>query len=79
MSRKVMARILAEMMVRLSLREEEELYRELLYYFGLVGAADECAALERAWEDPYVNSRIRDYIEAWIRKRRKQEQIAYAV
>jgi len=45
--------MLSEMHVLLSELETEELYRELLAYFGLVGALDACQALEAAWKDPY--------------------------
>lgn len=78
MSRKVMSRILAELGVRLSLREEEELYRELLHYFGLIGGTDECQALENAWTDPYVKGKIEDFIKAWLKHRaKKQAQEVY--
>lgn len=79
MSRKVMSRILAELGLKLSLREEEELYRELLRYFGLIGGTDECTALERAWEDPYVKGKIKEFILEWLKRKRavKQEQEAY--
>ena len=38
--------ILNAMQVLLSEIEREQLYHELLAYFGLIGAADECQALE---------------------------------
>jgi hypothetical protein len=72
--------ILEQMFVRLSLNEQNELYRELLYHFGLVGATDECQALEYAWRDPYNRQNIEEFIRAWLRKRQKQkEAIAYTV
>jgi len=77
MSRRVMQRILDELYVRLSVKEEDELYRELLHYFGLVGAVDDCQALENAWMDPYVKSRIKQFIEAWLKARRRQ--VVYVV
>jgi len=79
MSRKVMERILEEMFLRLTVREEEELYRELLYYFGLVGGTDECTALEAAWSDPYIKERIKEFIEAWLKSQRKRESVAVYV
>jgi hypothetical protein len=72
--------ILGQMFVRLSRSEQDELYRELLHHFGLVGATDECQALEYAWRDPYNRQKIEEFIRAWLRKREKQkEAIAYTV
>jgi hypothetical protein len=59
--------ILAEVHVWLSELETEELYRELLAYFGLIGATDECQALERAWKDPYNKREIEEFIKEAIR------------
>jgi hypothetical protein len=67
--------ILSEMHVWLSELETEELYRELLAYFGLVGALNECQALENAWKDPYNKKEIEEFINAWLkRKHRKKEE-----
>ena len=67
--------ILSEMQVRLSELEKEQLYNELLAYFGLIGATNECQALENAWKDPYNRSEIEEFIKAWIRrKQRKKEE-----
>ena len=49
MSRAVFMAILSEMHIWLSEIEAEQLHQELLYYFGLIGALDECQALENAW------------------------------
>lgn len=58
MSRAVFMAILSEMRVWLSEIEAEELYHELLAYFGLIGATEECQALESAWKDPYNRREI---------------------
>ena len=41
--------ILNAMQVLLNEVEREQLCHEFLAYFGLVGAKDECAALEATW------------------------------
>jgi hypothetical protein len=75
MSRQVLTAILAEMQVGLNETEKEQLYHELLAYFGLIGATDECQALETAWKDPYNRREIEKFINAWLkRKQRKKEE-----
>ena len=75
-SRAVLMSILSEMHVWLSEFERERLYRELLASFGLVGALNECRALDAAWRDPYNRREIEEFIKAWLRrKRRKKEEI----
>lgn len=79
-SRTILMGMLSEMHVLLSEFETEELYRELLAYFGLVGALNECQALENAWKDPYNRREIEEFIKAWFkRKRRKKEEIITGV
>ena len=73
MSRAVFMTILSEMHVWLSEIEAEELYHELLAYFGLIGATEECQALESAWKDPYNRREIEEFIKAWLRRRRRKE------
>jgi hypothetical protein len=73
MSRAVFMTILSETHVWLSEIEAEELYHELLAYFGLIGATEECQALESAWKDPYNRHEIEEFIKAWLRRRRKKE------
>lgn len=70
-----MTRIISRMGVRLTRPEIEELYYELLTYFGLIGARDECQALESAWNDPYNRRLIEEFIEAWLKKRKKREAV----
>jgi hypothetical protein len=72
--------ILSEMRVWLSELEMEQLYNELIAYFGLIGALDECQALESAWKDPYNRREIDEFIKAWLRrKQRKKEEIVTGV
>ena len=73
MSRAVFMAILSEMHIWLSEIEAEELYHELLAYFGLIGATEECQALESAWKDLYNRREIEEFIKAWLRRRRKKE------
>ena len=80
MSRAVLMGILSEMRVWLSELEMEQLYNELIAYFGLIGALDECQALESAWKDPYNRREIEEFIKAWLRrKQRKKEEIVTGV
>jgi len=64
MSRQVLTAILAETQVWLNESEKEQLYRELLAYFGLIGAINECQVLEEAWKDPYNHREIKEFIKA---------------
>jgi len=76
MSKAVLMSILSQMKVWLKENEIEQLYQELLAYFGLIGAMDECQALENAWKDPYNKHEIEEFIKAWLkRKQRKKEEI----
>lgn len=58
--------------VRLSEHEKDQLYKELLNYFGLIGGLNVCEALEKAWQDPYNRDKIEDFILTWLRKRMKR-------
>jgi hypothetical protein len=76
MSKAVLMSILYEMQVWLNEDEIERLYQELIAYFGLIGAIDECQALENAWKDPYNKIEIEEFIKAWLkRKQRKKEEL----
>jgi hypothetical protein len=81
MSRAVLNAILAEMGILLNTAEMEQLYNELLAYFGLVGALNECQALENAWKDPYNKREIEEFIKAWMRRkqRKREETITWVV
>jgi hypothetical protein len=74
MSRAVLNAILNEMQIWLNEIEREQLYHELLAYFGLIGATNECQALENAWKDPYNRGEIEEFIRAWLRRRRRKEE-----
>jgi len=74
MSRAVLDAILNAMQVLLSDVERDQLYHELLAYFGLVGALNECQALESAWQDPYNRREIEDFIRAWLRRKQKRKE-----
>jgi len=73
MSRAILMGTLSEMHVWLNEIEAEELYHELLAHFGLIGATEECQALESAWKDPYNRLKIEEFIKAWLRKKRRKE------
>lgn len=66
--------ILSEMGVLLSELEIGQLYRQLLTHFGLIGALNECQALENAWEDPYNRHVIEEFIRAWLNRRREKRE-----
>lgn len=78
MSRLVFEAILDEVLsgirfaVDLADSDREQLYMELLYYFGLVGGLNVCEALEKAWRDPYNKVEIKEFIIAWLRKKTKK-------
>jgi len=73
MSRTILMSILSDMHVWLSDPETEQLYRELLVYFGLIGAVDQCQALETAWKDPYNKQEIEEFIKAWLRRKQRKK------
>ena len=80
MSRTVLNAILNEIQVWLNQNEREQLYHELTAYFGLIGATNECQALENAWKDPYTRREIEEFIKAWLkRKYRKREEVRVEV
>ena len=81
MSRAVLSAILTQIGIILSETEKEQLYHELLAYFGLVGALNECQALESAWQDPYNRREIEEFIRAWLRRRqrRREEPLIWVV
>jgi len=85
LSRLVFATILNEVLngitfhVDLDDTDREQLYNELLYYFGLVGALNVCDALEAAWRDTYNQSEIREFILAWLRKKARKDVRAVGV
>jgi hypothetical protein len=78
MIRAVLNAILIEMPIWVNENEREQLYHELTAYFGLIGATNECTALEAAWKDPYNRREIEEFIKAWLRKKRAKKEEAVA-
>jgi len=82
LSRLVFAVILSEVLsdvsftVDLNDGDKEQLYQELLFYFGLVGGLNVCEALEAAWRDPYNKSEIAKFILAWLKRKAKKRDKA---
>lgn len=80
MSRTILMRILNDMEVGLSQPEVDQLYQELLTHFGLIGASNQCQALDAAWSDPYNGHEIEEFVKAWLRrKRRKKKEVITGV
>jgi len=79
MSRAVLDIILNAMQVWLNETEKEQLYHGLLAYFGLIGAINECQALENAWQDPYNRQEIEQFIKAWLTRKRKPRKEEAAI
>ena len=67
------------MHVTLNNTETEQLYNELLAYFGLKGATNQCQALGKAWKDPYNHRQIEEFIRAWLRKKEEEATTGEAV
>ncbi|KPV63948.1 MAG: hypothetical protein AOA66_0527 [Candidatus Bathyarchaeota archaeon BA2] len=78
MSRTILMRILTEMQVGLGQPEVDQLYQELLAYFGLIGASNQCQALDAAWSNPYNKREIEEFIKAWLRRKRRKRKEAIA-
>ncbi|MCQ5341301.1 MAG: hypothetical protein NO483_06335 [Candidatus Methanomethylicia archaeon] len=72
MSLLVLDFILNNMRIWSSENEKRQLYNELVNYFGIVGAVNECKILEDAWRDPFYRYEIENFIKSWLRKRRKE-------
>ena len=78
MSKLVFTTILNEILNNISFHidlydnDKTQLYQEVLYFFGLVGASNVCEALEVAWRDPYNQSEIKEFILAWLRRKAKK-------
>jgi len=60
MSRTILNAILNQMQIWLNETEKEQLHRELLAHFGLIGATNQCQALDQAWKDPYNHHEIEE-------------------
>ena len=68
--------ILNDLRILLSQHETEQLYKELIAYFGLIGASNQCEALDAAWSDPYNRNKIEEFIKAWLRRKQKKRKEA---
>jgi len=70
----ILSEILSKKGINVSLSESErdQLYMELLRYFGLIGGLNICESLERAWQDPYNRSEIEKFIISWIRRKMRK-------
>ncbi len=85
MSKLVFTTILNEILNNISFHidlddnDKTQLYQEVLYFFGLVGASNVCEALEVAWRDPYNQSEIKEFILAWLRRKAKKAAKATGV
>ncbi len=85
MSKLVFTTILNEVLNNISFHidlddnDKAQLYQEVLYFFGLVGASNVCEALEVAWRDPYNQSEIKEFILAWLRRKAKKAAKATGV
>jgi len=73
MSRIILQNILFSMGIQLDESEIDELYRELLARFNLIGASNHCEALESVWKDPYNRREMEKFIEAWLRTKRRKK------
>jgi len=80
LSRLVFNQILNEVLaslpspISLNELERESIYMELLHYFGLIGAVNECEALENAWRDPYNRLEIGEFIKAWLKRKMRKKK-----
>jgi hypothetical protein len=62
------------MHLMLSQPDLEQLYQELIAYFNLAGASNQCEALDKAWTDPYNRHHIEEFIKAWLRRKQKKKK-----
>ena len=80
LSRLVFNQILNEVLasiqppISLSESQRESLYIELLHYFGLIGAVNECEVLENAWRDQYNRREMGEFIKAWLKRRMRKKK-----
>jgi len=80
-SRLIFNRILDDVLSSLRLQvsltelEKESLYTEALFYFGVIGATNECEVLEKAWKDRYHKRAIEEFIEAWLKRKMRKGKL----
>jgi len=61
--------------VFLSELEKESLYTEAVFYFGVIGATNECEVLEKAWKDRHHKRAIEEFIEAWLKRKMRRGKL----
>ena len=81
MSRLIFNQILNEVLSSLRLQvsltelEKESLYTEAVFYFGVIGATNECEVLEKAWKDQHHKRAIEEFIEAWLKRKTRRGKL----
>ena len=81
MSRLIFNQILNEVLSSLRLQvsltelEKESLYTEAVFYFGVIGATNECEVLEKAWKDRHHKRAIEEFIEAWLKRKARSGKL----
>ncbi len=75
MSLEVFRKFLREIGVynRLNVREEEELFRDVIRIFGVIGS-HECEHLEKMLEDPYYRESIKRFVLDALRLLKKVDR-----
>jgi hypothetical protein len=80
-SRLIFNQILNEVLSTLRLQvsltelEKESLYTEAVFYFGVIGATNECEVLEKAWKDRHHKRAIEEFIEAWLKRKARSGKL----
>ena len=80
-SRLIFNQILNEVLSTLRLQvsltelEKESLYTEAVFYFGVIGATNECKVLEKAWKDRHHKRAIEEFIEAWLKRKARSGKL----
>jgi len=52
---------------------------QLLHYFGLIGAVNECEVLENTWRDPYNRREIEEFIKTWLKRKMRKKKSEQAM
>jgi len=80
-SRLIFNRILDDVLSSLHLQvsltdlEKESLYTEVVFYFGVIGATNECEVLEKAWKDRHHKRAIEEFIKAWLKRKMRKGKL----
>ncbi len=81
MSRLIFNQILNDVLSSLHLQvsltdlEKKSLYTEAVFYFGVIGATNECEVLEKAWKDCHYKRAIEEFIETWLKRKMTKGKI----